>query len=110
MIIQHKNLAQGNWNRLSFLEQMANIGSEVNRALNWRKKNNNAYCQKAVCRSLELIELTLASVKGFPKYKEITRLKEAIIDYFYGENEFSSTDILWRKYFDHFNYASRRQY
>lgn len=110
MITQHGNLTQEKWDRLSFLEQMANIGSEVSRALNWRKKNNDSYSQKAVCRSLELVELTLKSVKGFSRYKELSRLKEAIIDYFYGENEFSSTDILWRKYFDHFNYAARRQY
>ncbi len=109
MTVQHKNLSQGRWSRLSFLEQMANIGSEVSRALNWRKKNNDVYCQKAVYRSLELVDLTLASIKGFPRYKELARLREAIVDYFYGANEFSSTEILWRKYFDHFNFAARRK-
>lgn len=33
MIYQHQELAAGRWSRLPFLEQMANIGSEVERAL-----------------------------------------------------------------------------
>ena len=32
MSIKHKELAAGRWNQLSFLEQMANIGSEVSKA------------------------------------------------------------------------------
>jgi len=60
-------------------------------------------------RALELLSLTIGSVNTLPRYKELTRLKEAILDYFYGDNEFSSTEELWRKYFDHFNYAARRK-
>ena len=37
---QHEGLASGGWEKLSLCEQMANIGSEVSRALNWRKKGN----------------------------------------------------------------------
>ena len=103
---QHKELAAGRWGEMSFCEQMANIGSEISRALNWRKKNNDAYCQKAIYRALELLDLTLSSVKTFSRYKELARLREAIVDYFYGTNQFSSSEILWRKYFDHFNYAA----
>lgn len=36
--IQHKKQSQGEWVKKSFLEQMANIGSEVYRAINWRNK------------------------------------------------------------------------
>ncbi len=110
MNIKHKVLASGRWNQLSFLEQMANIGSEVSRALNWRKKDNPEYCQKAIIRALELLSLTLDKPSIPSHYKELTRLKEAIIDYFYGKNEFSSTEMSWRNYFDHFNYAVRKNY
>ena len=41
----HKQLALGKWNKLSFFEQMANIGSEVERTINWRYKKQN-YFQK----------------------------------------------------------------
>ena len=109
MIIQHKDLADGRWARMPFYEQMANIGSEVSRALNWRKKNNTEMSQKAVVRALELLDLSLGCASPYPKIKELARLREALVDYFYGSNEFSSSELLWRNYFDHFAYLSRRR-
>ena len=110
MSYQHKNLAVGRWSKLSFFEQMANIGSEVERALNWRLKNNAAYCQQAAERALELMDLTIEGIKDFVRLKELTRLREAIADYFFGPNQFISSDTLWRKYFSPFIYAARRNY
>jgi hypothetical protein len=109
MTYQHKELASGRWEKLSLCEQMANIGSEVERALNWRAKNNPAYSRNAFERALELIDLTLNSVSGFARLKEIARLREAMVDFFAGVNQFNSTDAMWRKYFLHFNYAARRE-
>lgn len=108
MGFQHKNLAEGRWSQLSFCEQMANIGSEISRALNWQRKNNENYSQKAVIRALELISLTIDSVSVKSHIKELTRLREVINDYFYGNNQFSSSKVLWEKYFDHFNYVARK--
>jgi hypothetical protein len=105
---QHKELAAGRWRELSLSEQMANIGSEVSRALNWRKKGNTEYSRKAASRALELLDLSLDSAGSYPRLKEFARLREAVVDYFYGANEFSSSEALWRKYFDHFNYAARK--
>ena len=110
MSYQHKELATGRWKTLSFFEQMANIGSEVERALKWRAKHNAAYSQKAFERALELIDLTLDSIRGFARLKELTRLREAIVDYFSGSNEFASTEASWQKYFSSFTYAARRDY
>jgi len=105
---QHKNLAAGSWKQLSFIEQMANIGSEVERALNWRIKKNADYSQKAFERALELIDLTLDSDRNYAHLKEITRIREAIVDYFCGINQFMSSEGSWRNYFLPFVYASRR--
>ena len=110
MNYQHKELAAGRWDQLLFLEQMANIGSEVERALNWRAKNNSIYSLKASDRALELTDLTLARTTTFPRRKELARLREAWVDYFFGENQFKSTEASWRKYFLHFSYAARRNY
>ena len=110
MTHQHKELAAGRWNKLSFCEQMANIGSEVERALVWRGKNNAAYSENAFGRALELVDLTLESVSSFPRLKEIARMREVMVDYFAGTNQFGSTDTLWRKYFSNFNYAVRKNY
>ena len=112
MNVQHKNLDSERWSRMPLAEQMANIGSEVSRALNWRKKGNEAFSEKAVSRALELLELSLSSARARPfhRVKELARLKEAVVDYFLGSNEFASSEILWRKYFDHFNYLARKGY
>ncbi len=109
MDFQHKSLAEGRWAQMSLSEQMANIGSEISRALNWKRKNNEKYCLKSVGRALELISLTLDCITVTSHIKELARLKEVILDYFYGNNEFSSSEILWEKYFNHFNFAARKQ-
>ncbi len=107
---QHKDLAAGRWDKLPFCEQMANIGSEVERTLIWRAKNNTAYSRNAFERALELADLTLETVSGFARLKEIARMREAMVDYFAGTNQFNSTDASWRKYFSHFTYAVRKNY
>ena len=110
MNYQHADLAAGRWNETPFPEQMANIGSEVERALNWQAKRNAAYSQKAFERALELVDLALGSAKSLSRLKELARVREALVDYFLGTNQFISTEVLWRKYFAHFTYAARRNY
>lgn len=106
MKYQHKQLAQGRWFELTFFEQMANIGSEVERAISWKTKNNE-YSKKAIERGLELLELTISDVKNRKRVKELMRLYEALVDYFYFDNQFSSSDKLWQNYFYAFSYAAR---
>ena len=110
MIYQHKELAAGRWLQMPFAEQMANIGSEIERALAWRAKNDPDYAQRAFERALELMDLTLASAQGFARLKELARVREAMVDYFAGTNQFGSTEALWRGYFLPFTYAARRNY
>ena len=105
---RHKELAAGRWSRLAFLEQMANVGSEVERALNWRLKQNLAFSQRAFERALELIDLTLAGAEGLARLRELARVREAMVDYFAGDNRYGSSEVLWRRYFSPFTYAARR--
>lgn len=108
MAYQHKELAAGRWARMPLVEQMANIGSEVERALNWKAKNNADYSLRAAERALELSDLSLAGPRKFPQLKEIARLREILADYFYGSNQHRSTEASLRKYFAPFTYAARR--
>ena len=95
---------------MSFVVQMANIGSEVERALNWRAKNNEVYSQQALERVLELLDLTLGSVKSLPRLKEVARVREAIAGYFLGSNQYGSSEGSWRNYFSGFTYAARKDH
>ena len=108
MSVQHKELAAGRWRQMSFVEQMANVGSEVERALNWRVKNNIPCSEKACERALELMDLTLEASTSFSQKKEVARAREIFVDYFFYENSFASTEASWKKYFLHFAYAARR--
>ena len=108
MTYQHKGLAAGGWQRLTFFEQMANIGSEVERALTWGARHQPAHAQRAFARGLELVDLTLADAGSPSRLRELTRLREAMVDYFSGTNQFASSDASWRRYFSPFTFAARR--
>jgi len=107
MNYQHKELANGRWFKLSLIEQMANIGSEVFRAINWRQKGDNNYARMAFERALELFDLTVEDSKNKYRLKEVLRSRELFCDFFVGDNLYHSTDESWQKYFYSFNYAAR---
>jgi len=104
----HKDLAAGRWKQLNFVTQMSNIGSEVERTISWKDKGNKLYSQKAFYRALELLDLTIECFDKTSGLRELTRLREVLVDYFAGQNNYSSTDSSWRKYFYAFNFAARR--
>jgi hypothetical protein len=106
MTFIHKNLAHGRWFKLSFREQMANIGSEVFRTLSWKNKNKEN-AQKAFERSLELFDLTIMDKKNIKRLKEILRARELWADYVYGDNQYHQNAKMCQKYFYAFNFAVR---
>lgn len=110
MNYQHKNLAAGRWKKLSFFEQLANIGSEVQRAINWRGRKPE-YSQLAFERALELLDLTIRDEKNQKRgrLKEILRLREILVDYFF-DNNYKSKAEDWENYFLAFTYAANNKY
>jgi hypothetical protein len=106
MTVRHAELAAGRWFRLSLVEQLANVGSEIERAIRWRGKGNAEYGGRAFERALELLDLTIADEKNRLRLRELTRLREALADYFWFENRYGSGDESWQKYFRAFTYAA----
>jgi len=107
MRYQHKDLAAGRWKEFSFVEQMANIGSEVERAINWKNKNNTRYSSLAFERALELLDLTIEDEMQRGHLKELLRLRELLVDYFVSNNDYGSTQEDWHSYFHAFSFAAR---
>lgn len=107
MEYQHKNLSNGHWNEMTFFEQMANIGSEVERAIKWKNKNNIEYSRMAFERALELLDFTVSDPKNRKRLRELLRMREILADYFAFDNEYKSTDKSWQNYFYAFNWAAR---
>ena len=108
-LIIHKGLAEsGRWNKFSLLEQLANIGCDVDRAIRWRKSRPQD-SELALYRALELIDFTIADPKNKRRLKEIVYMREFLVDYFIGENQYGFTDEQWQRYFLDFNYAAAIQ-
>lgn len=103
---QHIQLASGRWSTLSFLDQMANIGSEVIRANNWKKKGNQEYATLAFYRALELVSYSLEDKKNKTRLKEISRMHEVLADYFAGDNIYNTKEGQLNKEFYSFTYAA----
>lgn len=107
MNLFHKNL-KSRWSQFSLVEQMANIGAEVGRAINWRKKGKEELWKNAFYRALELIDFSICDPKNKNSLKEILRVRELLVDYFFGDNIYHSTDKDWEKYFYYFTFAARK--
>lgn len=103
-MIIHTNLIGDRWNERSIIEQMANIGCDIERAIRWRNKGELIDSRNAFERALELLQFTIADPKNRKRLKELCRLKEVLIDYFVYDNEYCSTDEAWQNYFFNFNY------
>ena len=59
-MIIHKGLHE-RWHQFSLAEQLANVGTDVERAIRWKEKNNPDFSQKAFERSLELLDFNRRS-------------------------------------------------
>lgn len=105
--MQHKDLASNRWFKLSLVEQMANIGSEVFRALKWKANLNPEYSSLANIRALELFDLTLNDKRHKNRLKEIARARELWLDFLIGNNQYNQTSEQWQNYFLGFNNAAR---
>lgn len=103
----HQNLASGQWRVLPFLEQMGNIGSEIDRTIKWKQLNKPDSSSKAFERALELVDLTIQDPKNRKRLRELCRVREALVDYFVYDNQYGSNDELWHKYFFVFTYAAQ---
>jgi hypothetical protein len=102
----HKDLASGHWFELSLVEQLANIGADVERCLRWSLKKNQDKSRAAFDRAIDLIDLTVKDPKNRNRLREILRVREALIDYYLYDNEYNSTAEQWQRYFYQFNYAA----
>ena len=105
---QHRDLASGRWEKLSLCEQMANIGSEVSRAIRWRERDPKLFTG-AIDRALELIDLTLADPRWRGRRKEICRVREILCAIVLGDDSYATTLEDLDRYFTQFAIAARNK-
>lgn len=100
---QHEQLAGGGWQKLSLIEQLGNIGSEVGRAAKWRGQDEENFRQ-AAWRALELFDLTIRDVRWRGRLKEILRAREFFCGALLGGDTYKTTLSDLDRYF--FQYAA----
>lgn len=109
MAFIHENLANSGWRKLSLAEQLANIGSEVNRVLRWKGKDEKNF-ENAVLRALELFDLTLEDSRWRVRLREIARARELFCGAIYGSGEYNTTLEDLNRYLLQFAYLARRNF
>ncbi len=80
----HPGLAAGRWTTLTLAEQLANVGSEVDRAIGaWEAQRSDRF-DRALTRALELFDLTAGDDRWRgPRRREILRAREEFCRLFF---------------------------
>ncbi len=110
MELIHASLADGRWFAMSIAEQMANVGSEYERALRWKERGHTDYFEHALQRMLELFDLTIADPRWRNhRLKELCRVREIVRDQLCSEQPapWALPDL--RDYFLHFGILARNE-
>lgn len=105
----HASLTAGRWAALSLIEQLANVGSEVERTLRAHDAGRIDRRDHALARALELFDLTA----GDPRWRglrrrEILRARECFCGALFAERPDPADAVFLRKYFLQFATAARR--
>lgn len=85
---------------------MANVGTDVERAIKWKQKGDMELSRGAFERALELLTFTILDPKNRTRLKELCRVREFLIDHFLCNNDYQTTDEYWQSYFYDFAYAA----
>jgi len=105
----HPSLAAGRWHSLSLMEQLGNIGSEVDRAIRAHRQCRRDRFQRAFDRALELFDLTAADPRWpLHRKREVLRAREQFCRVFFDEQAEPDLADYLGKYFLQFAVAARR--
>lgn len=85
-------MAAGRWFEYPFDEQMANIGSDVHRAIKWYKEKDVKLFTTAYDMALELFDLTIKDERWEEKIEEIIQIRERFCKLFSDTNSFKNLD------------------
>ena len=104
----HASLAAGRWQTLTLMEQLGNVGSEVERALRAHAQARTDRFERALDRALELFDLTASDARWeLHQRREVLRAREQFCRVFYDDTAEPDLADYLRKYFLQFAVAGR---
>ena len=105
----HVEAAAGRWASLSLVEQMAHVGSEVERAIRAHEAGRPTRFDHALARALELFDLTATDTRWRgPRRREILRAREEFCRLFFDPDVPANSGAGIRRYFLQFATSARR--
>ncbi len=106
----HEGLAAGRWQTLTLAEQLANVGSEVDRAIRaWEAQRPDRF-ERALERALELFDLTVSDDRWRGhRRREILRVREEFCRLFFDDRPPEGSACGLSKYFLQFGVLARRR-
>ena len=104
----HSGLAE-RWQALSLIEQLGNVGSEVERTIRAHEAGNVSRFNNALARALELWDLTATDPRWRgARRREILRGREEFCRLFFDPQVAPSSAAGLRRYFLHFAAAANK--
>ena len=92
--------AAARWGRFTLAEQLAHVGSEVERTFRAQEADNLPRRDLALARALELFDLTAADPRwAGPRRREILRAREGFCECFFGDGMTAASATGLRRYF-----------
>ena len=97
------------WPTFSLIEQLGNVGSEVDRTIRAHATGNAGRFDNALARALELFDLTAADARWRgPRRREILRAREEFCRLFFDASQSPSSAAGLQRYFLYFALAANR--
>ena len=106
----HQILAAGRWTTLTLADQLANVGSEVDRAIRaWEAQRSDRF-NRALARALELFDLTVGDNRWRgPRRREILRAREEFCRLFFDQEYVRDAARALSTYFLQFAVLAQRR-
>ncbi len=105
----HTELAAGRWETLTLAEQLANVGSEVDRAIRAWQGSRSQRFERALERALELFDLTVRDQRWRGhRRREILRVREEFCRLFFEDEVPPDSARGLSRYFLQFGVLARR--
>ena len=95
------------WFSMPVTEQISNIGSEVARALRYKKKGDFQKARNFANKAIEFWLLSEEDPKNRHRLGEFNCAVEELRDYFLGENIYQTTETMLTRYYDAFLYRDK---
>ena len=98
------------WGRFSLVEQLANVGSEVERTIRAHAQRQDSRFDGALARALALFDLTARDTRwSGPRRREVLRAREEFCRLFFDSTVAADSAETLQRYFLAFGIAARQR-